>query len=70
MKKFIFKATTLPAYFDEDTVYDSFDVEFDIEDIDKFDNDIFYISIIHGNTEYLQACYRETLEFVREIKVV
>lgn len=70
MKKFIFKAITLPAYFDEDTVYDSSEIEFDIDDIDKFENDIFYVKTVYGNSEYIQACYRESLEFVKEIKVV
>lgn len=64
MTEYRFKALTVPAYFDEDTVHDSREIEFSIFDIRDSKDEIFFVEIIYGQTAYLCGCYKETLELV------
>lgn len=62
MKDYRFKAVTLPAYFDEDTVHDSREIEFSIFDIRDSKDEVFFVEVMYGATAYICACYKETLE--------
>lgn len=61
MKDYRFAAMCVPAYFDEDTVYDSEMIEFSLFDIRGSEEDVFYVATMHGQTEYLAACYKESV---------
>lgn len=65
MEDLRFSAMTVPAYFDEDTVYDSELVEFSLFDVRGEEGEIFYVVTMHGQTEFIAACYKESVRPVR-----
>lgn len=68
MKDYIFKAESMSAYYDEDTVFDSMEIEFSIFDIVKYEDDLIIVKVKHGTSEYYSACFKDTLQLVREVE--
>lgn len=57
-----FKAISVGAYFDEDTVYDREELEFGLFDVRGEEGEIFFVEITYGNTPYICACYKDSVE--------
>lgn len=62
MNDFRFKAVTVAAYYDEDTVFDSQEIEFSLYDVRSDEGEVFYVATTYGRSDFLTACYKDSVE--------
>lgn len=52
----------MAAYYDEDTVFDSQEIEFSLFDIRGDEGEVFYVATTYGRSDFLTACYKDSVE--------